>query len=356
MTRQSRAFGAALFFSTMAATAAYADTSPVAMDHAPIGVMADHMHEQGEFMLSYRYMYMAMEDNRIGTDNVTPEFIVSNVPNRTGMPPTLRVVPTEMTMQMHMIGLMYAPTDWLTLMGMGMIVTKEMDHITFAGPSGTTQLGTFETESAGIGDTSVSGLIRLTQEEHLNSHLKIGLSLPTGSIEREDEPLTPMNTRPTLRLPYAMQLGSGTFDLLPGFTISNRTHDGKFGGGAQYEGVIRLDENDEGYALGDRHKVTGWVQYAPDPSLALSLRLAAESIDKIEGFDPLIGAPIQTANPDFYGGDIVEAGAGVTFLVPDGQFKGYRFAGEVMVPLSRDLNGPQLETDLTFTFGIQKAW
>ncbi len=43
--------------------------APVRADgHAPIGVMGDHMHHKGEWMLSYRYMHMDMEGNRIGTD------------------------------------------------------------------------------------------------------------------------------------------------------------------------------------------------------------------------------------------------------------------------------------------------
>ena len=39
--------------------------------HAPIGVMGDHTHDKGEWMLSYRYMYMNMTGNRVGTDSVS---------------------------------------------------------------------------------------------------------------------------------------------------------------------------------------------------------------------------------------------------------------------------------------------
>ena len=31
--------------------------------HAPIGVMLDHMHKKGEWMVSYRYMTMSMKNN-----------------------------------------------------------------------------------------------------------------------------------------------------------------------------------------------------------------------------------------------------------------------------------------------------
>ena len=32
--------------------------------HAPIGVMGDHMHAKGEWMVSYRFMRMAMSGSR----------------------------------------------------------------------------------------------------------------------------------------------------------------------------------------------------------------------------------------------------------------------------------------------------
>ena len=35
-----------------------------ASSHAPIGVMGDHTHHKGEFMVSYRYMSMFMKDLR----------------------------------------------------------------------------------------------------------------------------------------------------------------------------------------------------------------------------------------------------------------------------------------------------
>lgn len=36
-------------------------------DHAPLGVMGDHVHNAGEFMVSYRFSRMSMEGNRDGT-------------------------------------------------------------------------------------------------------------------------------------------------------------------------------------------------------------------------------------------------------------------------------------------------
>ena len=331
--------------------------------HAPIGVMGDHMHKAGEFMLSYRTMYMDMAGTRIGTDSVSPEDIVQNVPNRffgqPMQPPTLRVVPTEMPMQMHMFGAMYAPTDWLTLMGMVNYIDKSMDHITFQGGMGTTRLGTFTTESKGFGDTSLTALIRVLQQtrpdgkDHI--HLNLGLSLPTGSITERDDILTPMGGTPTVRLPYSMQLGSGTLDLLPGITYNGR--DGDLSWGAQYRATLRLeDENDEGYRRGHVHQTTAWLAYQWAPWISTSVRAAGRTEGRIQGIDSQIAAPVQTADPDNYGGERVDLFAGVNLVGQTGDLRGHRLAFEVGAPVYQDLNGPQMETDWTLTVGWQKAW
>ncbi|HBM89268.1 MAG TPA: alpha-amylase, partial [Rhodobiaceae bacterium] len=262
---------AALTFSTPTFAHDGVDHEPDATNayaHAPIGVMGDHLHKAGEVMFSYRFMHMDMEGNRIGNRSVSPEEIVTTVPNRFAGPPTLRVVPTEMTMDMHMVGAMYAPTDDITLMLMGMYLEKEMDHITFQGMAGTTRLGTFTTKSSGIGDTKAAALVNLHDEPGHKVHANIGLSIPTGSITESDSVLTPMGTRPTLRLPYAMQLGSGTYDLEPGLTYTG--YDANWGWGAQWRSTLRTGTNDEGYTLGNKHQLTGWASYQFQPWISLS--------------------------------------------------------------------------------------
>ncbi|GAB4525569.1 MAG: transporter [Amphiplicatus sp.] len=354
------ALGAA--FAVAAVSPALADGPTIAKYHAPIGVMGDHMHDKGEVMFSYRFMRMEMEGSRIGTDSVSPETIVTTVPNRffgrPMQPPTLRVAPLRMTMDMHMLGAMYAPTDWLTLMAMGMLVDKEMDHVTFQGASGTTELGAFRTKTFGIGDMTVGGLVRLFDSAaggiRHRAHLNLALSLPSGSISETGEILTPTGATPRPRLPYPMQLGSGTFDLKPGATYTGASD--AFSWGAQYLATVRTGNNGEGYTLGDRHEATAWAQWGPAPSIAFSSRIAFSAADPIEGADPAIVAPVQTGDPDFQGGDRLDVGLGVNLAGQRGAAKGHRLAAEILFPIYQDLNGPQLETDWTLTIGWQKAF
>lgn len=323
---------------------------PVRADgHAPIGVMGDHLHKKGEWMLSYRYMYMDMEGSRIGTNRVSRQEIAAD--------PTIAVVPTKMAMQMHMLGAMYAPSDRITLMAMLPILDKDMDHITFAGGDPDIVKGTFNTRATGLGDINLSSLIGIYNNGTTNIHLNAGLSLPTGSITERDDVLSPMAMgpqNPTLRLPYAMQLGTGTFDLLPGITLQSRS--GDFSYGAQYMARIHLGTNDEGYSWGDKHELTAWAAYQWAPWISTSLRVIASTQDTIDGRDSQIGAPVQTADPDNYGGERIDLLGGVNLIVPSGTMKGHRFALEAGAPIYQDLNGPQMERDFTLTFGWQKAF
>ncbi len=342
----------------LSAPQALADNNTATADsHAPIGVMGDHMHAKGEWMVSYRFMHMGMAGSRVNSNSISPDTIATTIPNRffgTPMqPPTLRVVPLRMDMDMHMFGLMYAPTDWLTLMAMGMYVSLDMDHVTYQGPMGTGTIGEFTTKSDGIGDSSLTGLIRLYETETAHIHLHAGMGFPTGSNTSTDDVLTPMNTTPTLRLPYAMQIGSGTYDLRPGLTYT--ANQGRLGWGLQYTGIIRIGA-DEGYRLGDVHKITGWTSYRIQPWLSASVRLEGETRGKVSGMDPLIVAPVQTADPLNYGGETLNSFLGFNVIAPHGFAEGHRLALEVGLPLVRNLNGPQMETDWQITIGWQKSF
>ena len=352
---RAAAIAAALLLTTTAPARAdddHGQHKPVRADgHAPIGVMGDHLHKKGEWMLSYRYMYMDMQGNQIGRDNVSPQQIITT-PNRFGMPPNLRVVPTKMTMDMHMLGAMYAPTDNITLMAMLPIIDKEMDHLTFdlAG----NQIGGFTTKSQGIGDLKFSSLIGLYNDGTTKVHLNAGFSAPTGSITERDTVLAPNGATPNLRLPYAMQLGTGTFDLLPGITIQSRHGDLSYG--AQFMARIHLGQNDQGYSWGDKQELTAWVAYQWAPWISTSLRIKGSHQGKIDGLDTNIATPVQTADPDNYGGERIDLLGGVNLIVPSGPLKGHRFALEAGAPVYQDLNGPQMETDFTLTLGWQKAF
>ena len=320
-------------------------------DHAPFGIMADHYHEAGEFMFSYRRMTMSMDGNADGSTGLSTESIATTVPNRffgrPGQPPTLRVVPTDMTMDMDMFGLMYAPSDRVTLMGMIQHVDKEMNHTTYMGPAGSNVLGTFKTKSSGLGDTSVAALVRLREDDDSRLHLTAGVSIPTGDTDATDTVLAPTGMTPTLRLPYPMQLGSGTYDLIGGLTYTRFFDASSWG--TQWRSLIRTGDNDEGYTLGDEHRVTAWYSRLINPNVSWSARLAWFDRGNVDGIDTLIVAPVQTADPLNQGASRLDAAVGINYA----HAGGHRLALELIAPLDQDLDGPQLETDWQLVAGYQ---
>lgn len=302
--------------------------------HAPIGVMGDHTHDAGEFMLSYRYMHMDMGGNRIGTNSISFEDTLAQFP----------VTPLSMTMDMHMFGAMYAPADVVTLMVMVPYIEKNMDHRTRMG-------GEFTTKSSGIGDVKLTGLVRLIHTPNHRVHVNAGISFPTGSIGQRD--VTPVN--PDAQLPYPMQIGSGTYDLMPGLTYTGNTD--ALSWGAQVMATLRLGDNSRDYTLGDRFHVTGWVAVPLNAWLSVSGRVLYEHVGNIDGADPELNPMmIQTANPNLQGGDRIDLGFGFNVLIPQGTLKGVRFAVEAVIPVYQDLDGPQMERNWGITAGLQKTF
>jgi len=298
--------------------------------HAPIGVMGDHLMRKGETMLSYRYMHMDMDGNRTGT-------------NRVDVPlPGYMVSPASMTMGMHMLGAMYAPNDRLTLALMLPFTSISMDHI--RNMDGLA----FTTESSDIGDVKLAALYGLYARPGRDLMFNFAISAPTGSIDETDD--TPMMTN--AHLPYPMQLGSGTWDFIPGLTWVQLYDSWSWGAQGLY--TLRTGTNDNGYTLGNKLDLSAWIAKKVSQSTSLSLRLNGLDWDNIDGSDNkllLMPSMVPTADPNLRGGTRVDALVGINFVTPG--LKSLRLAAEAGAPVYQDLDGPQLETDLVFTLGAQ---
>lgn len=335
-------------------TAAHDDINATRADaHAPIGIMGDHLHKTGEWMFSYRFMNMSMQGNLQGDNDIDDATLVTTVPNSFAgmpmMPPTLRVAPNDMSTDMHMLGVMYAPTDNLTLMAMLNYLDKSMSITTYQGMMGTTVLGTFNSAVKGVGDTRLGLMYRLYENDTHHVHANLSLSLPTGSIDEAGQVLTPMNMTPTVRLPYTMQLGSGTLDALPGITYTGKS--APWAWGAQLMATIRTEDNKFDYRLGNQEDFNAWGQYAIAPNLSTSLGFEYKHSDAIDGMDKGIMLPVQTADPSNYGGTQQSIKLGLNWV----SNSGHRLAFEYKKPYEQDANGIQMKMDTMWTLGYQKG-
>jgi hypothetical protein len=279
-------------------------------------------------------MRMTMDGNRSDGNRVAPADVLTSFP----------VTPLRMPMAMYMAGVMYAPTDRVTLMGMVPVLRASMDHRTRSGRE-------FTTTSGGVGDVRVSALVGVLDTARQRVHLNLGLSAPTASIDERDD--TPVATN--ARLPYPMQIGSGTWDVLPGLTYLGQTDDWSWG--AQGIGTLRLGENQNDYTLGNRFASTGWLSRLLSDSASVSLRLALDTWGNLSGADPALNrAMVATADPSRRAGARADIGLGLSLYGRAGALSGHRLALEVLAPVYQNLDGPQLETDWTVVLGWQKAF
>ncbi|TAI47878.1 transporter [Flagellimonas allohymeniacidonis] len=304
--------------------------------HAPIPVMGDHMHGKGEWMFSYRYMYMNMEDLKRGSDDASFNDALQEY----------MVTPTSMPMHMHMVGAMYAPSDNITLMVMFNYLSMEMDHITRMG-------GTFITEANGFGDIQVSGLYRFFNSNQQTMHGQLGFSIPTGSVTESD--VTPASAPDEVELPYPMQIGSGTFDTNLALTYLGQGNINSWG--VQLRGIFRFGENDREFRYGNRYSLNNWFAVKATEWLSFSARLEGLLVGEIEGEDPNLNPMmVITADTNNSGGTFVNGGLGFNVYIPSGALKNLRFGFEVASPLYQDVNGVQLRTRETLTLGTQYSF
>ncbi len=327
-------------------------------NHGPIGVPGRHQLPKGKLVLTYRYGTMEMSGIRQGTDDMDANTLVTTIPNAfaalPGQPPTIRVGPVSMSMDMHMLGALYAPSERLTLMGMLPYVEKSMTMRTYAGPAGTTVLGDNTTTSNGLGDIRLGALLALNKTRKGGARVGLGLSLPTGSITETGQMLSPMNTRTTRRLAYSMQLGSGTFDLHPSLTVESGR--GALNWGGQLRGILRLGENDEGYRHGHEAALTGWISYRTAPWISYSGRAEYRHAGRIKGQDANIAGPSLGADPRNYGGDYITLYAGADMTPRRGLLKGQLLGVELGLPVYQNLNGVQSKTDWSLAVAWRKPF
>ncbi|MDA9961502.1 hypothetical protein N9D63_01340 [Opitutales bacterium] len=312
--------------------------------HAPITVMGEHMHAMGEWMLSYRFMSMDMEGLLKGSDNVSTNSMLTKNGGDYAM------LPEKMSMNMHMLGTMYAVSDKWTLMAMLNYLDNDMDMNMEMGAMKMVMKSS--AESSGFGDIKFSGLYDLASWDNgQRVHFNVGISVPTGSIDEK--------ASDGKILGYGMQLGSGTWDFLPAITFLGQTDN--YSWGAQVGGALRMGDNDRGYSLGNRFDAILWGARKLTDSFSLSAKFDYATLGEIDGKDADIAARnMMMKSPGFdpasQGRDLSTFGLGLNYYCRNGTFKGHRLAVEWETPMSEDINGVQLETDSIWSLGWQYAW
>jgi len=320
--------------------------------HTGAAAHIHHQHERGTWMFEYRFMRMDMAGLLDGTNNVATTDISGALP---GMPPTqdpakdYLMAPTAMTMDMHMLMAMYGLTDRVSMMLMGSYIKTDMDMVMHM--PAMDMVGNMKTD--GLGDVLFGAMDAINE----NWTASLSMSIPTGGIDEHSNvtmqgtnPVTGMSVSNTnyIKAGYPMQLGSGTWDLIPSLTYADSTD--KFGWGFQASYRWHLGENDNDYTLGNVLQAFGWGKYVLTPKLLGIGKLTVTDTGRIDGQDPeLDPTRSPTTDPDATGGTRVDLSLGLNGFIGQQHVLGIEFG----LPVYQDLNGPQLETDWILSFSYQ---
>jgi hypothetical protein len=310
------------------------------MAHAPAGVLFSHMLENsGEAMVGYRYMYSLQGGQMLNGTNSVSDPVLLNQGCGKGLKCTF--APTRMVMNMHMVDLMYAPTDWLTLMLMPQFMDMDMDFRQIDGasppPSDNSHNhgGTLHHSTGGVGDIGLYALFELWEATGHRLHTSLGFTAPSG-----DAGLKVPSTGEFYD--YGMQLGSGVWDFRPSLTYTG--HQDAWSWGAQVNATVRLGTRNEfGYTPGDLFQTTAWGGYSFLDWLSGSLRGVYTAQGDVNGYYNGPHSLSATFDiPSNFGGHYWDLGFGLAAAVPDGAFKGNQVAVEWLQPLFDDPHGYQL--------------
>ena len=312
--------------------------------HVPAGVMSGHMLDNaGDFMFGYRFMYGRMGGDILHGTHAASDLQIVN--QGCSDDANCRFTPTFMNMKMHMLNIMYAPTNWLNLMLMPKFVDMEMDIRKLEGapptPPGVHEhTGIAGHATGGVGDTMMSSLVKLYETRGHRLHMGLGLSAPTGNVGVEFRRVFQIDGG---LVHFGMQLGSGTWDFLPSLTYAGDHN--RWTWGAQLNGVKRMeDENKSGYRLGDVIQATTWSGYNLTRWLSASVRGVYTKQGAIHGdFNAFNGQAGPMDFPTNQGGQFWDIGLGINVAVPKGKFVGNNLSVEWLQPLRNDVNGFQLE-------------
>jgi len=302
----------------------------------PSSIMGLSSIAPGHFMLSYRFRYMSMGSNHMGTDHLEPREVLATFP----------IAPISMQSSNHMLEAMAGLTNSLSVQVMVPLRSRSMLHEARSRDG-------FRTSSTGVGDLSIGLRHSATRGPDLAYDLGVVVSVPTGSINATD--VTPASDPHEVVLPYPMQNGSGTVDFSPSVAVLLKGPLYSLGTSARVK--IRAGRNERSYKLGDEWVISSWIGGSLWGRHNGTLTIAFADWDDITGEDRDLAAQVSvvpTADPMLRAGREVRVEPEFQFAPIMTSVGRHQVAIGARLPLWHSFGGPQLglswSTHLTWTF------
>ena len=319
---------------TLASTAAAApqaieeDASPDAWervdDRPPLALRWAEVLPEGGWRLAYEYRIQSFDDLRDGRDEVSRSEILS-----TGAVE----IPEEVLWMEHVFELGWGWTEFTTLFLRVPFLDKELDGYVAGGG------GDLDQESSGLGDVLLGvSHYCCASEEGGRLMLHAGVSAPTGSIDEEDD-----GPGGDQRLPYPMQLGTGTWDLHGGAAWIQNEEEWTWG--VALRGRLDLGRNDEDYAVSDAGVLDLWASLPFDRDVLLTLGLRTSFWGDMHGEDDELDPDVDPLDDEHrQGGLRTDLILGAGWELGDAR-DANRLELELGIPIDEWLDGPQMSTE-----------
>jgi hypothetical protein len=311
------------------------------LDVIQLSVPGAHFHYQGDWMIGYDYSSSQYGGYLSGTSSVSNNQVLSQY----------MMANTRMQSEMEDLMLMYGLRDNWTINVMIPYMNMTMDQVmTSASIPGEHIGGLNSNHTAGLGDMYVGVIHPFRYKYPTQWQWEAGLGLPTGNIDQFGLMTGMFGPQ---KLPYDMQLGSGSFTFQPSLTYLGETDKASWGG--QLRGYLPLDQNWDHYIQSNRFSATGW--YAPQLSkhFSPSVRVDFVSQGNIRGADNgMDPTTMPDSNPGLYAGRRADIYLGLNFnLNNDGQGHGQWISIEGGWPFYQSLTGPQLKLNNVYSAAFE---
>lgn len=301
---------------------------------APVGIANDRTLPAGTIELGYRFGHVDARGLRFGEVQVEETDVLDL---------GFTFVPLSRTVNAHMVTAGLGITDAFTVTGTAGFVTKTRE-------TANADLF-FVNESSGIADIEVDALYELYRQGPYRGHVQMGVLIPLGATDAEGD----FGPDAGVLLPYDMQIGTGSWALMPGVTGQVMNEFGSVGG--QLRGVFSLMDNDRGYRPGTRVEGRLWMAYRFNDFVSLSAGVRGVTADPIQGFD----ADLETLRDPGdlalgFGTQRVDLPLGVNLRLPAGPLAGQRISAEAVWTVHEQTDGPQLGGNWGLVLGWQGAF
>ncbi|MFC1575816.1 hypothetical protein ACFL5A_04150 [Gemmatimonadota bacterium] len=319
---------------------------------APGRVTDDRTVGEGELDVAVRYLNLRMNSVGYGTDSLT----VSQV-----WAAGYTVAPSTLVTSGFAVDLMYGVNDRLTVTASGSFARKKMEQWTASSANPGVYMFN-QTESSGLMDIKLTGIYTAYEGTSARAYVLGGFSIPVGATDAKANAADPDNLAGEfveVQLPYQQQLGSGTFDFLPGFNVAVQNEKATLG--LQGKAVLHLGENSRGWSMGNTFTGNLWAGFAAADWAAVTIGFQYLKWGDIDGEDEdvdfLSTVYWNPAYVSYQKGWRLDLPLGVNFFMPENSFfAGQQLAIDFLIPIHQDLDQPQFRADNSIVVTWKKAF